>query len=105
MKIPSGVIGLLIKVTLKEDGAAINASTASVKKIKFRSPSGTVQERDASFFTNGSDGIITYTTVLDDIVVSGTRNEIWSIQAYVELASGFKSHTFIDKFEVEANLS
>lgn len=104
MRIASGVTGLLIKVTVKEDGAAVNLSSASVKKLKFRSPGGTVFEKDAGFFTNGSDGILTYTTE-GLFLASGQKDEAWDIQAYVELSGGFQGHTFTDHFVVKPNIS
>lgn len=103
MKISSGAINLLVKATIKEDGVAVNVSTATTKEFKFRSPEGDVLTKTASFFTDGTDGIIVYSTE-GDIVVSGTLDEVWDIQAYLEFSGGFEGHTFTDNFIVTPNL-
>jgi|SRR6187455_190369 len=100
MRVTQGVIGLLIKTTVKEDGTAVNVSSATTKEFKLRSPSGVVKTRTASFFTNGSDGIITYETIADDLDEAG----MWDIQVYLELTNGFEGHTFPDNFLVLENL-
>lgn len=100
MNITNGVVGLLIKVTVKEDGSAVNISTATTKEIKLRGPSGTAKTKTADFFTNGSDGILIYTTIANDIDEVG----VWDIQAHVVLNSGFDGHTLQDSFVVNPNI-
>jgi hypothetical protein len=100
MSVQKNVIGMPIKATVKEDGVAVNLTSATVKKIFLGAPSGQVKEKTAEFFTTGADGILKYVTIADDLDESG----VWSIQAYVELASGFKGPTSIGKFSVGKNL-
>jgi len=93
-------IGTLFKVTIKDGDTAVDISSASVtKQIVFRKPSGTLLTKAASFFTDGTDGILTYTSI------SGDLNEIgsWKLQAYVVLGSNeFRSD--LASFKVHRNL-
>lgn len=75
-------VGTVFKVTvLDEDGTAVDLSSATTKEIIFRDPTGAVTTQTASFFTTGTDGIITYTTqATTDIDVAGA----WQLQAHVE---------------------
>ena len=63
-------IGTVFKVTIKDSAAVVNVSTATTKQIILKKPSGTKLTKDASFFTDGSDGIITYTTVRGNVEVA-----------------------------------
>ncbi len=75
-----GLIGLPVVLTLvDQDGAAIDISTATVKKIVFQKPNGAVVEKTAIFDSNGTDGKIKYVTVADDLDQAG----IWHLQANV----------------------
>jgi hypothetical protein len=66
------------------DDTTIDVSSATVKYIYFKKPDGTKIRRTASFNTDGSDGIITYTTILADIDQIGE----WQVQGYVEITAG-----------------
>ncbi|MDQ3007191.1 MAG: BppU family phage baseplate upper protein [Chloroflexota bacterium] len=94
-----GAIGLVITLTIMEDGAAVNISSAATRKIKIRKPDGTVLEKDAAFTTNGSDGKLTYTTVSGDIDQVGQ----YKVQAYVEMSS-FTGHSTIRTLDAKNNL-
>jgi hypothetical protein len=94
-----GAVGAVIRVRLFENGAALPASTATVKTLKFQKPSGTVISRPAVFETDGSDGRFLYTTVDGDLDESGP----WVGQMFLELASGkFPSEEF--SFNIAGNL-
>lgn len=98
--IQAGAIGLIMTLTIEEDGAAVNISSATTKKIKIRKPGGSVLEKDALFVTNGSDGKLTYTTIDGDIDKVGD----YKVQAYVAM-TGFTGHSSIVMFEAKKNLS
>lgn len=85
-------IGTVLKVTMLDGDAIVSLAAASVKKILLRKPSGDVLEKSASLFTDGTDGIMTYTTIADDLDETGE----WKIQAYVEISGHWHSstHTF-----------
>ena len=85
--------GTVIRVTVTEGGAAFDCSTATVKVLRFRKPDGSVASVTASFYTNGTDGIVQYTTTTGDLDQVGK----WTGQVYLELPSG-KWHT--DTFTV-----
>lgn len=87
--------GTTFEITVTEDGVALDVSTSSVKQIRFRMPDNSVLTKTALFKTDGTDGIIKYTTVAGDIDQVGT----WGIQAYVEIGSG-KWSSQIERFEV-----
>ncbi len=102
--IPSQVqfndIGTVFRLTiLDQDGAVVDVSGASVKKILFQSPGGVLDTQDAEFSDDGSDGQIEYVTVDGDLDETG----VWSIQAKVTMVAGtWYSET--KTFAVQANL-
>lgn len=100
MSIQQDVIGFLIKGTVKENGVIVNVSSASIKKFYLSTPAGVLKTVDAAFFTDGTDGILKYVTVAEDLDESG----VWTIQGYVELSSGFKGRTSVKQFAVNKNL-
>lgn len=94
-------IGSVIRVTVKENGAIFNASGAIGKTMKLKKPSGVVEERPAEFQTDGSNGIVQYTTVENDL------NEVgpWTGQVFLDFAASQKWHTEPFNFTVGENLS
>lgn len=93
-------IGVVFEFTVKDqDGSAINISSATVKKFIFDKPDGTNVEKTPSFQTDGSDGVLIYTTVANDLDQIG----LWRIQTYVEISSG-KFSSDITGFRVYPNL-
>lgn len=97
-----GDIGTAFRITLKDDDVPVDVSSAvavGAKTITFKKKSGVVVEKEAVFFTDGTDGIIQYLTIAEDLDELGT----WEIQAQVTLTSGqWRSNT--DKFRVYENL-
>lgn len=97
----AGVVLRLLVQEWDEDAEAfttVNISTATVKKILLKPPEGELQEHTADFATNGSDGLIQYTTVTDDLDEDGD----WQIQGYVEMGT-LKLHTTVKTLVVKAN--
>lgn len=96
-----GDIGLVLKATIQDGDSIVDLSAATTKEIKLKPPKGGATKTfSAAFFTDGTDGIITYTTVdADDLDVLGD----WKIQGRVVIAAGdFNSDTAA--FEVHKNL-
>ncbi len=92
-------IGTVFRVEIKNaSGAVVNISGATSKNIYFQKPDGTVVTETGSFTTDGTDGLIQYTTLVTDLDQGG----LWSYQAKVELASGTWSSDVI-YFDVFAN--
>ncbi len=94
-----GDIGTIFEVVIQEDGVAIDISTATTQQILFAKPDGTKLTKTSVFKTDGTDGVIQYTTISGDIDTDG----IWRIQGHVILTSS-EFFTDIGQFEVERNL-
>lgn len=97
-----GDIGTVYEGTIYDsvDSATpLNISSATIKQIIFRKPSGELLTVDASFSSDGSDGKLRYIFVDGDIDEHGN----WAAQAYIDMPAG-KWKTDIDEFEVYKNL-
>tara|TARA_B100000131_G_C18008367_1_gene569430 strand:+ start:606 stop:923 length:318 start_codon:yes stop_codon:yes gene_type:complete len=95
-------VGTIFKVTVKDGDSAVDISSAtsgSSKIIIFKKPSGTKEEKNASFNTDGTDGIMNYTIQTDDLDEIGT----YQIQGKVVISDG-TFFTDIKKFKVHRNL-
>lgn len=77
-------------------GAIYPISTATVKNFIFRKPNGSTITRECSFLTNGTDGIMIYTTLSGDIDQIGR----WEIKAYIETPTSKKT-SLINDFMVK----
>ena len=75
-------------------------SSATTKQILIKSPNKSVAIKTGSFLTDGTDGIMKYTTVDDDISKTG----VWSIQAKVIFVTG-TWYSDIQEFKVYDNLT
>lgn len=77
-----GDVGVIFRLTVKEDGVVVDIATATVtKEIKFVSPNGTVKTKDATFTTDGTDGKLEYPSIAADLDECGQ----WRMQAHVAL--------------------
>lgn len=94
-----GDIGTEIRVNVKDGTAIVNLSTATVKRFIFVSPGGVELQKEASFYTDGSDGILKYVTDGTEFDEKG----VWKGQIFVELAAG-SWNSDIFAFRVYPNL-
>lgn len=93
-------VGTIFRVTMKDGDTAVDISTATTKRLIFTKPDGVKVNKNTSFYTDGVDGIMQYTTTASgDLDVCGN----WRIQGYVALPSG-SWHTDIVSFKVHDNL-
>lgn len=92
-------IGTKFKITVKDGSSVVDISGATTKQLIFKKPGGTKLTKTAVFFTDGTDGIITYDTLSGDLDEDG----MWKVQGYVVLSSG-TYHTDIHRFKVHRNL-
>lgn len=92
-------IKVRLKLTITEDGAALNVSTATSKSIIVKKPDGTVLNYSASFLTDGSDGVLYYDTISSDLNQVGT----YKVQAEIILNSG-TYRSSIGIFRTEYNI-
>lgn len=92
-------IGTEFRCTMKDGSSIVDVSTASTKQLIFVKPSGEKLTKTATFYTDGTDGIISYVTVSGDLNECG----LWAIQGFVIIGTG-EYHSDIRNFKVERNL-
>jgi len=95
-----GDIGTPIEFEAREDGAAIDISTATSMDITIKRPDGTILSVSGAFVTDGTDGKLDYTTVSGDLSVSGE----YCAQVKLTLPAG-TWNSDVDHFDVAGNLS
>jgi hypothetical protein len=90
-------IGTVPRLTVYRENGDLETSLGSATKlrIKLQDPGGTSVTKIAVLSTDGSDGKMQYTTVLNDVDDVGS----WKIQGYIEMGGG-KWHTSKRDFEV-----
>ncbi len=87
MEVHVGDIGTVIQLTLQDCTAtatAVDISTASAMRILVLKPDGSTVTWTAEFADDGSDGVIRYTTLEDDLDKAG----VWYLQPEIEWAAG-----------------
>jgi|WetSurSiteA1Bulk_404760.scaffolds.fasta_scaffold164592_1 hypothetical protein len=94
-----GNVGTVFKVRIVEDGLPVNVTAATTREIIFKPPKGNTLTRNASLYTDGADGIITYSTGASDLTSAGQ----WYLQAHIEF-TGSEYYTEVVGFTVRANL-
>lgn len=92
-------IGTIFELTVKDGNVTLDISTAIAIEIIFKKPSGTVVTQTAAFQTDGTDGIMQYTTISGDLDETGG----WKIQGRVQLPTGHWSSD-THSFKVYGNL-
>lgn len=92
-----GNVGVVIRLTVYEDGAAKDISAATSKSIKIRKPDGTTLTRNATFSGTGTDGRVYCVTSTDDFDTPG----LYVARVYFVLG-GFTGHTTGYTIPVEA---
>ena len=91
-------VGLVLEGTITDSGA-VDISSATLKQIWLESPSGSSTGYSAAFKTDGTDGIMQYTTIIGDLNSAGT----WKIQGKVTI-SGKTFHSDVTTFTVHESL-
>jgi hypothetical protein len=94
-----GDIGTVFKITFKDGTSIIDISGATTKNIIFCKPDGTKATKAGTFTTDGTDGILQYTTVTGDLNIQG----VWKIQGFITTTSG-SWYSSIGYFEVYKNV-
>ena len=96
-----GDVGTVFKVTVKDGSTIIPVNNALIKEIIFKKPGGLKVVQVASFFTDGLDGILTWT------VISSTELDIdglWCLQAHVQLDDDNDYSTDVTPFRIYPNI-
>jgi hypothetical protein len=93
-------VGTVFRMTFKDcDAVVIDISSATTKELIFESADGARSAKAGVFATNGTDGVLDYTTEAAFLNIAGT----WSIQGHVVIgAQDF--YTDIQQFTVIDNL-
>jgi len=81
-----------------QDGDVINISGASSKQIVFISPYETRSTYNASFTTDGTDGVLEYR------LAQPAPSGLWRAEVYVAGVSGFDGASATDQFPVEPRI-
>lgn len=92
-------IGTIFQLEVQEDDVAVDISAAISIAIYLRPPSLTTKTVVGVFVTDGTDGLIKYTTVADDLDEVGP----WDIQGKVELPA-WHGYTSSVPFIVNPNI-
>jgi len=90
--------GWVGKLTVKQDGSAVDISSYTTKQFLFESPSGVDADPvTADFDSDGTDGILKYTIADGDIDEAG----VWKVSARIS-KTGVELTTEPLRFLVEA---
>ncbi len=93
-----GAVGAILTVTvIYPNGSPRDISTATTKRILITQPDGTVLTKTASFDTDGTDGVLTYTTIAGDLDLDGGTHRM---RAYIDMPS-YTGNTISENFEVD----
>lgn len=92
-------VGTQLVVTVLDDGAVVDISTATEIYILLRKPDGVTYTKTASLYSDGTDGKMEYTTEADDLNAAGN----YKIQGKVVLGGG-TYFTSLGTFKVHCNL-
>lgn len=95
-----GDIGTTIKATIvDQDGTALDVSAATTLQLLFLKPNGVLETKTATLTGDGTDGVIQYVTIADDLDVPG----VWKSQGYI-VDAGKQHKSSVDVFHVKPNL-
>jgi hypothetical protein len=95
-----GDIGPLLKCAFKNpDGTVFDISAATTKQISLEDPAGVSRAHAGSFFTNGTDGILTYALAGGDVATAG----YWYLQGHLIFPGGNEFHSDRVRFRVWQN--
>lgn len=92
-------VGTEFRITIMDNSAVVNISSATLLEIIFQKPDTTDLVVNADLYTDGTDGVLYYRVVSGDLDQSG----IFKIQAYVEISGG-SYYSSIGSFKVHCNL-
>ncbi len=99
-----GDVGTILRITVKDENDAVVDISAAVgagaKQLYFEKPeTNSTVIKDAEFDSDGTDGKLKYTVVVDDLDEQGT----WKIQAKIDLGGG-SWRSDVGTFEVYKNI-
>ncbi len=93
-------VGVAFRLTVRDQaGVAVDLSENETLTVKFQLPNKTVLTTEGTLYTDGTDGVVEYTTIAGDLSLAGR----WKVQAIVDIPDG-EFHSNVHKFRVFANL-
>ena len=92
-------IGTQLVIEVWDGDQLVNLSTAIAMTIQLRKPDGTLLSKNASLYTDGTDGMMSYSSLAGDFDVAGS----YTIQGIVVLIQG-TFHTSTSMFQVKNNI-
>lgn len=90
-------INTAFRVTINEDGQAVDLNTATTKQLKFKKPDRSTLTKTATLY---NDSTLQYLTVDGDLNQIGD----WTVQAFVAIGSG-SWHSDTHRFTVYENIA
>ena len=95
-------IGTRFLVTVKEDGIVASVSGAFLRQIDIRKPSGSIMNKTASVFDDGTSvsGVMYYDSIAGDLDEVGS----YKLQAKGSPSGGGTFYTDVYTFKVHCNL-
>lgn len=94
-----GDVGTQLIMTVKDDGAVVDISSASSLTVILKKPDGQTYTKTGILLNDGTDGKMYYTSVNGDFNAAGS----YKIQGIVGLSGGVY-YTSISTFKVHCNL-
>jgi hypothetical protein len=94
-----GDIGTVFEIVFKDGTSTVDISGATVKNIIFCKPDDTTVTQAGTFTTDGTDGLLKYTTVTGDLDIRG----LWKIQGFITTTDG-SWYSSTGLFEVYSNI-
>lgn len=92
-------IGTQLIMTVKDDGAIVDISGATLLQVILKKPDGQTYTKTGTLYTNGTDGKMYYISVNGDFSAAGN----YKIQGKVTIPGG-TYYTSISDFKVYCNL-
>ena len=97
-----GDIGTIFEITLTDCEDIVDVSSANILELIFKLPDNaeTILTKTATLVTDGTDGVISYTTIEGDLSISGK----WKLQAQIGFPNSTSWKSDIASFKVYSNL-
>ncbi len=92
-------IGTAFEVTLTDCDGIVDLTGITTITYRFTDPAGQKTDKTGVLLTDGTDGIVVYTTISGDLHTAGN----WKFQVFIVLPSGEWSSS-VQKFKVYPNL-
>tara|TARA_B100001094_G_scaffold220255_1_gene214297 strand:+ start:1128 stop:1433 length:306 start_codon:yes stop_codon:yes gene_type:complete len=92
-------VGTKFLATIKDDGVAVDISTATSITMIFKKPDDELMQKAGTLDSDGTDGKVYYSTLAGDLDEAG----LYKLQAKVILSTG-TYYTDIYSFKVHCNL-